>query len=266
MPRRRKSYEARPQGWGGRQYHVRVRHGEVAPITLIPGDPDRISKIVAFWDEAREISRHRGYIVSTGKIGGNPISACSTGIGAPSTGIAIEEMARSGCKAFIRVGSMGAIQPEIRCGDLVIASAAVRMEGCSKQYVRTEYPASADMMVTLALMEAAQSMGARYHVGYVASTDSFYCGQARRGYAGYWQSWMEDIIPDLQRARVLGFEMESSLIFVLCSLYGLRAGSVLAVFGNRITGEASAHALRGERDCARVACEATKILYEKAVL
>jgi uridine phosphorylase len=245
---------------------VRIKGGEVAPIALLPGDPDRVPKIITLWDEAREVTRHRGYVVSTGRMGGNPLSVCSTGIGAPSTAIAIEELARTGCRAFIRVGSMGAIQPGIRCGDLVIASAAVRMEGCSRQYVGPEYPAAADIQATLALIEAARSMGARYHVGYVASTDSFYCGQARRGYAGYWQSWMDDIIPDLQMSRVLGFEMESALIFVLCSLYGLRAGSVLAVFGNRATGEASARALKGERDCIRVACEATRILYEKGVL
>ena len=70
---------------------------------------------------------------------------------------------------------------------------------------------------------------------------------------------MGDIIPDLQRARVLGFEMESSLLFVLSALFGLRAGSVLAVFANRATGEVSAS---GESDCIRVACEAVKILSE----
>jgi len=258
-----KSFEAKPNGGSGRQYHVRIKGGEMAPIALLPGDPDRIPKITRFWSESQEITRHRGYVVNTGRIGAHPVSVCSTGIGAPSTSIAIEELARSGCKAFIRVGSMGAIQRGIKCGELVIASAAVRMEGCSKQYVRPDYPAAADIQTTIALIEAAQSLGVEHHVGYVASTDSFYCGQARRGYGGYWQSWMDGIIRDLQRSRVLGFEMESSLLFVLAALYGLRAGSVLAVFANRATGEVS---VSGESDCARVACEAVKILYEKGVL
>jgi len=260
MARRGKSFEAKPKGEEGRQYHIRVKSGELAPYVLLPGDPDRIPKITCFWTEVKEITRHRGYVVNTGKMGAHPISVCSTGIGGPSTAIAVEELARSGCKTFIRVGSMGAIQPKIGCGEIVIASAAVRLEGCSKQYVRPEYPASADIQTTLALIEAAQALGFKHHIGYVASTDSFYCGQARRGYDDYWQSWMDDIIPDLQRSRVLGFEMESSLLFVLSALYGLRAGSVLAVFGNRATGESS---VSGESDCARVACEAVRILSER---
>jgi len=260
---RGKRFEAKPKGGGGRQYHVHIKGGEIAPVALLPGDPDRIPKITRFWTNSKEITRHRGYVVYTGGIGAYPVSVCSTGIGAPSTAIAVEELARCGCKALIRVGSMGAIQRGIRCGELVIASAAVRLEGCSKQYVGAEYPAAADIQTTLALIEAAQNLGVEYHVGYVASTDSFYCGQARRGYGGYWQSWMDGIIRDLQRSRVLGFEMESSLLFVLAALFGLKAGSVLAVFANRATGEVSPS---GEGDCARVACEAVKILYEKGPL
>jgi len=260
---RGKDYEAKPKVEGGRQYHVRIKRGEIAPVALLPGDPDRVPKITRLWSDAKEVTRHRGFVVHTGRIGAYPISVCSTGIGAPSTAIAVEELARAGCKAFIRVGSMGAIQRGIRCGELVIASAAVRLEGCSKQYVRPDYPAAADIYTTLALIEAAQNLGVEHHVGYVASTDSFYCGQARRGYGGYWQSWMDGIIRDLQRSNVLGFEMESSLLFVLAALFGLKAGSVLAVFANRATGENS---VSGESDCARVACEAVKILYEKGML
>jgi len=260
---KRESFEAKPSGEEGRQYHVRVRSGEVAPVVLLPGDPERIEKIKAFWSQSRELTRHRGYIVETGKIGPYPISVCSTGIGAPSTSIAVEELARCNCQVFIRVGSMGAIQPNIACGDLVIASAAVRLEGSSKQYVRPEYPAAADIETTMALIEATESLGFRYHVGYVASTDSFYCGQGREGFGGYWQSWMDDIIPDLRRARVLGFEMESSLLFVLSSLFGIRSGAIMAVFANRVNGQVS---ISGESECAKVACEAVKILYEKGTL
>jgi len=140
-----KSFEVKPNGEGGRQYHVNIKGGEIAPVALLPGDPDRIPKITRLWSESNEITRHRGYVVHTGRIGAYPVSVCSTGIGAPSTAIAIEELARSGCKALIRVGSMGAIQRGIRCGELVIASAAVRLEGCSKQYVSPDYPAAADI-------------------------------------------------------------------------------------------------------------------------
>ncbi len=98
-------------------------------------------------------------------------------------------MAAIGADTFIRVGSTGAIQPGIEIGDLIIAKAAVRLDGTSKQYVRVEYPAVADLEVTLALIEAAESLDVRYHVGITASTDSFYLGQGRPGLNGYFPSF-----------------------------------------------------------------------------
>ncbi|MEM0478616.1 MAG: hypothetical protein QXN77_09490, partial [Candidatus Caldarchaeum sp.] len=109
---------------GDEFYHVRVRRGEIAPYVLMPGDPDRVLKIAQFWDEGREISFHREYRVWNGRVGGVGIAACSTGIGAPSTAIAVEELARAGCHTFIRVGSCGAIQPGIEIGDQIISVAA----------------------------------------------------------------------------------------------------------------------------------------------
>ena len=111
-----------------------------------------------------------------------------------------------------------------------------------------------------ALIQAAESLGAKYHVGIVASTDSFYTGQARPGYRGYEQSWMRDLIPDLQRAGVLSFEMEASTLFTLSNIYGARAGAVLAAVANRIKNELVENA--GVETAIKVANEAVKILYE----
>ncbi len=250
---------AREPRAGEEFYHVRVRPGGVAGYVLMPGDPERVPKIAGFWDEAEEVSFHREYRLWNGKIGGKPISACSTGIGAPSTAIAVEELARAGAHTFIRVGSTGAIQPGIEIGDLIISTAAVKLEGTSRQYVPESYPAHASYEVVLALVEAAETLGVRYHLGVTASTDSFYPGQSRPGYRGYSWSYSETLIRDLRAMGVLNFEMEASVIFTLASLYGLRAGAVCTVFANRVEDK---FGVKGEEEVSRVAVEAVKILYE----
>jgi len=251
---------ATPQTETGLQYHIQCKPGDVAPYVLLPGDPNRVGRISKYWNERREVARHREYVTHTGKYKGAPISATSTGIGCPAAAIAVEELLRVGAHTFIRVGTTGAIQRDIKVGDLVISIAAVRLDGASKQYVRVEYPAVAHYEVVLALIEAAETLGVRYHVGITASTDSFYTGQARPGFKGYMQSWMKNLIPDLQAARVLNFEMEASTIFTLSNLYGARAGAVCAVLANRVTDEFIMDA--GVEDAIKVANEAVKILYE----
>ncbi|HID04335.1 MAG TPA: uridine phosphorylase [Candidatus Caldiarchaeum subterraneum] len=244
---------------GGRFYHVRVRKGEVAPYVLMPGDPDRVPKLAKFWDEASEVSFHREYRVWNGRVGGARVTACSTGIGAPSTIIALEELARAGANTFIRVGSTGALQRGIELGDLIISEAAVRLEGTSTQYALKEYPAYASYEVTLALIEAAETIGAKYHVGVTASTDSFYTGQGRKGYQNYTWSHSEKILQDLKQMQVLNFEMEASALFTVASIYRLRAGAVCTVFANREEGK---FGTAGEETLAKVAAEAVKILNE----
>lgn len=241
-----------------RQYHIACAPGEVARYVLLPGDPERVPKIAGLWDKARKVAYHREYQTYTGEVGGVRISSTSTGIGCPSTAIAIEELAAIGSDTFIRVGSSGSIQREVKVGDLVISTAAVRLDGTSKQYVRVEYPAVASYEVLLALVQAAEKLGHRYHVGVTASTDSFYLGQGRPGLGGYTQSFAKGIVRDLQLARVLNFEMEMASLFTIAGIYGLRAGGVSAIFANRVTGEFKAGA--GELAAAKVATEAVKIL------
>jgi uridine phosphorylase len=244
----------------GLQYHIRCKPGDVAEFVLLPGDPERVPWIASFWDERREVARHREYFTYTGRYKGVPVSCTSTGIGGPAAAIAVEELLRVGASTFIRVGTTGAIQPDIEVGDIIIATGAVRLDGTSKQYVRVEYPAFAHFEVVSALIQAAESLGVRYHVGIVASTDSFYTGQARPGYRQYEQSWMRDLIPDLQKAGVLSFEMEASTLFTLSNIYGARAGAVLAAVANRIKNELVENA--GVEMAIRVANEAVKILHE----
>lgn len=221
----------------GKQYHIACGPKDVTRSVLLPGDPERVGKVAALWDSAREVAHHREYHTMTGKFEGKPIMCTSTGIGSPSLAIAVEELSRIGVDTFIRIGTCGALQKGMELGDLVITTGAVRLDGASKDYVIPEYPAVADFHVVEALIKAAEFLKVRYHVGVTASTDTFYCGQGRPGYRDYLPSHKEHILSDMQKAGVKNFEMEGSCLLTLASLFGKRAGMVCVVVANRVTDE-----------------------------
>jgi uridine phosphorylase len=239
------------------QYHLEVTAADVADSVLLPGNPERVEKVVDTWDDHEVVAQHREYRTATGSYEGTPISVTSTGIGSPSAAIAVEELARVGMDTFLRVGSCGAIQPETEVGDLVITSGGVRQEGTSSEYVREEYPAVADHAVVAALAAAADELGYDYHVGLTASTDSFYAGQSREGFEGFLARDAEANIEELRRAGVLNFEMEASAILTLANVYGLRGGAVCTVYADRTTGEFE---VVGERRAAETASLAVSML------
>ncbi|MHA2602276.1 MAG: phosphorylase family protein, partial [Candidatus Thorarchaeota archaeon SMTZ1-83] len=151
------------------------------------------------------------------------------------------------------------LKEHIEVGDLIISTGAVRLDGTSKQYVRPEYPAIASHEVILALAEAADTLGVKYHLGISASTDSFYLGQSRPGFNEYTQSFSETLIEDLIKANVANFEMEAATLFTLANIYGFRSGTVCAVYANRIKDEFAA---RGEESVIKCGNEAVRILSE----
>ena len=241
------------------QYHLEVKEGEVAKSVLIPGDPQRVERISPLWDSSKEVAMHRQFVTHTGKYKGVDISACSTGIGGPGTAIVIEELANVGAETFLRVGSCATLKEDIEIGDIIISTAAVRLGGTSKQYVRQEYPASAHYEAVLAFVEAAETLGLTYHLGISASTDSFYLGQSRPGFGGYTQSMSETLINDLTRANVANFEMEAATLFTLGNIFGFRTGAACAVYANRVRDEFE---VKGEADVIKCGNEAVKILAE----
>ena len=238
-------------------YHVDVGSDDVADAVLLPGNPDRVDKITALWDEHEEIAAHREYRTATGSYDGTDISVTSTGIGSPSAAIAVEELARVGVETFIRVGSCGAIQPGMDVGDLVITTGAVRQEGTSDEYVRQDYPAAADGEVVSALVAAAERLGHDYHTGVTMSADSFYAGQGRPGFEGFEAAGSDELVRELQAVNVKNIEMEASAILTVASVYGLRAGAVCSVYANRVTGE---FRTEGESRAAETASLAVKLL------
>jgi uridine phosphorylase len=244
----------------GKQYHIACGKGDLAEYLLVPGDPDRVPKIAKFWDSAKEVSCHREFRSFIGRYKGVPISALSSGIGPACMAIVVNEASRVGVHTFIRVGSTGAMQKDIDCGDLIISTAAVRLDCTSNCYVMPEYPAVASYEVLLALIEAAESLGiSNYHVGVTATTADFYAGQNRPTVKAS-ALCMEDLLPTLQKANVLNFEMETATLYTLASLYRLRAGSICAVYANRCTNKFKPRA--GEENAIKIANEATRILHE----
>ncbi|NWF95075.1 MAG: uridine phosphorylase [Candidatus Thorarchaeota archaeon] len=249
----------KPTSGDRKQYHLELREGDVASVVLLPGDPQRVERISSMWDSRRELAVHRQFVTHTGTYRGAAVSACSTGIGGPGTAIAVEELANVGARDFIRVGSCATLKEQIELGDLIITTGAVRLEGTSKQYVRSEYPASASYEIVLALVEAADSLGLNYHLGISASTDSFYLGQSRPGFGDYFPNTSRGLIEELRAANVANFEMEAATLLTLANIYGFRAGAVCAVYANRVR---DVFAVRGEQDVIRCANEAVRVLAE----
>jgi uridine phosphorylase len=215
-------------GTTGRQYHVGVELGQISDTVLMPGDPFRVELIGEQLEDVVEVAHQREYRTITGSYNGRRITACSSGMGCPSTAIAVEELARAGACTFVRVGSTAALQPEIAVGDLIVSEGSLRNDGTTSAYVPAGYPAVPDLALTAQLAGAARELGARegfaVHLGVNATDDAFYAETPE---------WIDQ----LARLGIANVEMESAALFVVARLRGLRAAMICAVSGNLITGD-----------------------------
>ena len=208
---------------GPKKYHVGLAKGEVGDYVLVPGDPARTAVIARFLDGAKEMAFSREYRTFTGSVDGVPVSTMSTGMGGPSVAIGVEELSELGVHTFLRVGTCGAAQPEIKMGDLVIALASVRSEGTPNGYVPTEYPAVASLDVVNALVDAARNSGVPFHVGVIRSVDALYSDLLPDSMP---RPHLRDELEMWSRAGVLSNDMETSTLFVVARLRKLRAGTI----------------------------------------
>ncbi len=235
---------------GERQYHIGLGPGDLAEYILLPGDPERVQRIATRLENVEPFRQHREFASITGTYRGERVSVVSTGIGTDNVEIVVAEiLAITERPTFIRVGSCGALQPEIAVGDLVISSGSVRLEATTSFFVHEGYPAVADYEAVAALVEAAANLGHRAHVGVTATAPGFYGAQGRpvpRLPIRY-----PDLAEEMARQRVLNFEMEASALLVLAGLAGSRAGVVCAVYAHRPTGD---FAVGAARDRAEAAC------------
>jgi uridine phosphorylase len=211
-----------------RQYHIQLEEGECAPYVLLPGDPGRVEQVASVWDESRKVAQNREYLTYTGTYQGVPITCTSTGIGGPSTAIAVEELARVGARTFLRIGTCGTFKDEIKDGDMVIFDAAARYDGASLAYAPLEFPAVAHYDVVKACIKAAENLGIPYHVGLTRTHDGLYARQPKVGgsFADYWQTSWANHYEDLKRMNITASEMEAAVILVQARLWGLRAGGM----------------------------------------
>lgn len=212
-------------------YHLKFPDEHGARIAILPGDPARVEVIARRLENPRFFSQNREYTAWLGEIKGENVLIMSTGMGGPSTAIAVEELAETGIDTFIRVGTCGGMATCVKGGDIVVANAAIRMEGTSKEYVPVEFPAVSDLEVTNALLDAARQTGRDCHVGVVHCKDSFY-GQhspermpVSSELLSRWDAWL--------KAGCLASEMESATLFIVCQTLGLRAGCILSAIWNQ---------------------------------
>ena len=215
----------------GKQYHVGVGQGDVGSYVILTGDPKRCEKIAAYFDDPKLVGDTREFVTYTGYLDGVKVSVSSTGIGGPSAAIAMEELVACGADTFIRVGTCGGMGLNVKSGDLVIATGAIRMEGTSREYAPSQFPAISDLQVTNALVEAANNLSFPYHTGVVHCKDAFY-GQHRpetlpngRDLIRLWDAWI--------KLGCMASEMESAALFVVASYLHVRCGTVLLTVANQ---------------------------------
>ena len=245
-------------------YHINLSKSDIqgAKYAILPGDPDRVPKIAAFFDNPQKIGHKREYNSYIGELNGEKVLCVSTGIGGPSAAICIEELYQLGVTNFIRVGTSGGMQMNVKAGDVIVVNGAIRMEGTSKEYLPIEFPAVPDLDITCALRDAAKRLGYDYHVGVVQCKDSFYGQHApQRMPVSYelenkWQAWI--------RGGCLASEMESAALFAVCSTLGAKAGAVMLCVWNQERAKAGLD--RDEEHdtekAIKTAIEAIKILIE----
>jgi uridine phosphorylase len=215
-----------------------LRPGDVPEHVFVCGDPARVARIARGWSDVREVCNVREFRVLVGACAGVRLAAASTGIGAPSTAVLVEELAKVGARTFLRVGNSGGLAPGLELGDLVITTGAVRDDGTSRSYVDPAFPAIAHHAVVAALEAAARAAGVRHRVGVTWSIDGFFARNAMLGadgaiepmtFGGFRPAGLARLLEDYRAAGVLNIEMESGVLLTLATLYGLRAGCICVV-------------------------------------
>lgn len=220
---------------GERRYHIGLAPGELAEYVLLVGDPGRVAKVAQHFDSVELERSSREINTATGSYRGMPLSVMSTGMGTDNVEIVLAEaMEITRAATFVRVGSSGALQPEIALGDLIVSTGAVRLENTTSFYVGDGYPAIAHRDVVWALEAACRQLGHRYHVGLTATASGFFAPQGRQMHR--LPVRYPELAEELRREGVANLEMESSALFVLAGLAGLRSGTVCAAYAQRTDG------------------------------
>jgi uridine phosphorylase len=246
---------------GERMYHINLAKGECAKHVVLVGDPARTDLARTLLEKVTLSRAHREFVSLRGSYRGLDVTVLSTGIGPDNAEIVMVELLQVVRRPIvIRAGSCGSLQEQVEAGDLIITSGAVRLENTTEAYAPPGYPAVADLSVVLALKEACRRLGYRHHVGITATAPGFYAPQGR--VVGRLRPQDPHLLRELRRMGVLNFEMETSTILILSQLAGAKAGSVCAVFADRVRDRFLSPEERREAElrCLRAALEAHLLL------
>ena len=243
-----------------KQFHIQCASGDIGRYCILPGDPGRVPAIAAYFDDAREIACNREFRVWTGYLLGEKVTACSTGIGGPSAAIAMEELHKCGADTFLRTGTCGGIDINVRSGDIVVATGAVRFEHTSLEFAPPEFPAVGNLDAVNALVNAAKTLGLTVHPGVVQSKDSFYgqhspdASPVSYELKAKWEAW--------KRLGVKASEMETAALYVVAAALGVRCGACFHVIWNQEREQAGLdQQMSADTSAAvRVAVEALKLM------
>lgn len=252
----------------GRVYHLDLDKDslEGAKVVLMPGDParsPRLAEAIAaeYGSGSKVVASKREFTTCLAEVMGNKVLVTSTGIGGPSTSIAVDELAQLGVETFVRVGTTGAIQDYMLDGDCVITTGAVRLDGASTHYAPIEFPAVASHSVVSALVEGAKKAAVRYHLGVSASSDTFYPGEERDdSFMSYKLRRFRGATEELRALHVLNYEMEAATLLTMTSAFGLRGGCVTGVVNKGSVGRITAESLRAGEDSA-VRCAVASLAF-----
>ncbi len=245
------------------QYHIKLKPGDVGRYVLLPGDPGRCERIAKYFDGAVKVAQNREYTTYTGTLLGEKVSVVSTGIGCPSTAIAVEELVKIGADTFIRVGTSGGIQPDTKTGEVAIVTGAIRDEGTTRQYLPIEYPAVADTDVVVALRDAAKQLDQPFRLGVSQSKDAFYSETEPdrmpmpNRLKERWEAW--------RAGGAVCSEMEAAALFIVAGIHRKRAGGVMMMVaeGEGLPKDEAGKKLFHGDGAIVVAVEAIKLMIEE---
>lgn len=226
-------------------YHIGFGRSDLpegTSIALLSGDPDRSALIACdHLDSGRDLARNRGLDSFVADLpDGTPVVCATSGMGAPSTSIVVNELVQVGIRTIIRIGTSGSIQELVRTGSVVIASGAVTNQGAADDIAPPRYPAVADPFLTVDLADGATAAGIDHHVGLLASTDTFYEGQERTASSAnpHLLRRLRGLIDEYTALGVLSFEMEAGTLLKMGSVYGFSAAAVVGIIASRHEAEA----------------------------
>ncbi|ASO21994.1 uridine phosphorylase [Actinoalloteichus hoggarensis] len=218
----------------GRPPHLPIPEGERLPaVCLLPGDPARVDRAGGVLDDFRLLGQNREFRLGVGHVGGVGVAVCSTGIGGPSTEIALVELARLGVGTVIRTGGMGALAAHIAPGDLCVVTTAAREGGAAACYADPATPARSSTDVSTALRTAAASNGEAPHDIGVLSCDSYYVGEGRP--VPGLEARAAARLAAIESRAVDGMDMECETVLVVGAALGLRVGGILVAHASRAT-------------------------------